>query len=136
MSQEFQSVGRRDPGGPLPLRLPIRDEWSRMQEESNDDDPFQNIPQQAAAEVRQLQPTSVAYVAPAAAAAPVVPETPLVIAARKVEVTKADHSAAKLALEHARAACTAAEQRVEATLEASQFAKKELRDLVAESIGA
>src|SRR5690348_9563050 len=94
-------VVNRTGQGPI-VAPPVFGDWERMQKEADRDDPYKNIP---AAEVVQPQSTSVTYVAPAISAAPVVLETPLVIAARNVEVSKAEHESAKVALEQARAAC-------------------------------
>ena len=74
-------VVNRTGQGPI-VAPPVFGDWERMQKEADRDDPYKNIP---AAEVVQPQSTSVTYVAPAISAAPVVLETPLVIAARNVE---------------------------------------------------
>ena len=77
---DFQSVGRKEPSGPIKAP-PVFGEWERMQKEVDRDDPYKDLP---AAEPKQ-SPTTVnqTYIAPPAPTAPVVPETPLVIAARK-----------------------------------------------------
>lgn len=124
-------VVNRTGQGPI-AAPPVFGEWEKLQREADRDDPYKNIP---SAEVKQPQSTSVTYAEPAVSAAPIVPETPLLAAARNVEVTKAEHEAAKVALEQARAACEAAQHKVNDTLAAAAFAKKELKDLVAQSIG-